>query len=393
MEYRPFHLASEWRKQGHHVEIVAASFSHVRQTQPKTESWFNQQSIEGVHFTWLKTPHYLGNGVRRLINIFCFLFQLFRYSVSGLKTTPDVIIASSTYPLDIYVCRYMAKRFKAKLVFEVHDLWPLSPIELGGVSKNHPLMLLMQHAENYAYKHADAVISMLPCALEHMKSHGLAESKYFHIPNGVLVEDEGSLEEPPYEHLQVIEDLRRSGDSFLVAYAGAFGVANDLESFILSATHLPGSVSLILIGQGPEEQKLKNLTSSLNLKNVHFLSAVKKTQVLGLFTKMDALYIGLRDQPLFRFGVSPNKLMDYMMAARPIIYAVNSGNHPVLEAGCGIETKPGDPAKIAESILEMSQKSLSNRDSMGQQGQDYIIKNHSYKTLAEKFLKILGELA
>ncbi|MYN21268.1 glycosyltransferase, partial [Rugamonas sp. FT107W] len=98
---------------------------------------------------------------------------------------PDLVIASSTYPADIWPARRIARLAGARLAFEVHDLWPLSPMLLGGMSRWHPFILLMQAAEDYAYRHADTVISLLPHAAAHMAARGMAPHKLHVVPNGV----------------------------------------------------------------------------------------------------------------------------------------------------------------------------------------------------------------
>jgi glycosyltransferase involved in cell wall biosynthesis len=386
MEYRPFYFARSWQAQGHRVDIVSASFSHVRQVQPKTHHWHQMEALDGVNYHWLKTPSYSGNGFWRLLNMLTFLIGLFRL---GRKWTEkiDVVIASSTYPLDIYLCRWLARKYSAQLVFEVHDLWPLSPIELGGISKYHPLMLLFQHAEDFAYKHADLVVSILPCALEHMKARGLVESKYIHIPNGIEVNEWDESQPCPAQHTQLVENLKAKG-AFVVAYAGAIGVANDLDSLVNSAGVLDQqntNIHIVIIGQGPEKPRLQELVRQKGLANVHFLPPVNKTQIPSLLKQFDCLYIGLKPQPLFRFGVSPNKLMDYMMAARPIVWAINSGNHPVKDAQCGIEVSAGDANEIAQAFNRICQLPKAEQHKLGDNGLEYAT-TYKYSRLAEVFI-------
>ena len=123
MEYRPYYLAREWVRCGHAVLIVAASFSHVRQHQPDCAGAVREEEIDGVGYRWLPAPSYAGNGIARVRNIWAFLAQLWRDAgrLAG-PFEPDVVIASSTYPMDIWVARRIAKLAGAKLVYEVHDL-------------------------------------------------------------------------------------------------------------------------------------------------------------------------------------------------------------------------------------------------------------------------------
>ena len=102
---------------------------------------------------------------------------------------PNIVIASSTYPLDIIPAFLIAKKTRAKLIFEVHDLWPLSPIELGGMSPFHPYIMIMQWAENFAYRVSHKVVSILPKTKSHMQKHGLGPDKFAHIPNGIDIID------------------------------------------------------------------------------------------------------------------------------------------------------------------------------------------------------------
>lgn len=158
MEFRPFYLAREWVRAGHEVLIVAASHSHVRTVQPEIAGGPREEVIDGIRYRWLPTPSYQGNGVGRLRNILSFLRQL-RADAWRLtrEFRPDAVIASSTYPMDVWVARKLAKLAKAKLVYEVHDLWPLSLIELSGMSPRHPFAMLCGKAEADAYRDADVV--------------------------------------------------------------------------------------------------------------------------------------------------------------------------------------------------------------------------------------------
>ena len=177
MEFRPYYLAQEWVKAGHHVRIVASDFSHVRSHQPRRKSdgsttW--HESIDGVDYQWIATPEYKGNGVSRGRNIAAFLARIFFSSRQIAEDfRPDAVIASSTYPMDIWVARRIATLANAKLVFEVHDLWPLSPIEIGGMLPSHPFIRLCQIAENSAYRDAELVVSMLPNVAMHALQKGL----------------------------------------------------------------------------------------------------------------------------------------------------------------------------------------------------------------------------
>jgi len=390
MEFRPYYLAKEWQKLGHKVLIVGGTYSHLHKKNPP-ESGF--QTIDNVDYLWIKTPRYHGNGVKRLLSMLVFTAKLRRRAKKiALSYCPNVVIASSTYPLDNYPARKMARKSGAKYIYEIHDLWPLSPIELGGMSKHHPFIVIMQWSENYAYRHCDAVVSILPNAKEHCMAHGLPEERFFHVPNGIVEDDWGHPEPLPEEHLRLIEKLRGEG-RFLVGFAGAHGIANSLQSVIDATNKLENQkVSLVLLGNGQEKENLINYVAKKGIKNVFFLPPVNKFAVPSFLKEMDVLYIGLQNQSLFRFGISPNKMFDYMMASKPIIQAIKAGNNLVREANCGIDVEPENVDKIADAIMELKDLPLSELNQLGSNGHKFVLENHTYSVLANKFLNVFNKL-
>lgn len=387
MEHRPFYLAREWVRAGHRVTVVAASQSHVRSRQPALVARFTREVVEGVEFIWCATPAYSSNGIGRVINIVAFLRRLGQWR-QWLDEKPDVVIASSTYPADFGPARRIARRHGATLVWEVHDLWPLSPIELGGMPRWHPFIVWMQRCENEACAEADLVVSMLPKADAHLRAHGMAADKFVHVPNGIdpAEWDHGASAALPPTHAAAIAAARGKGQ-LLVAYAGAHGVANALGTMLDAAALLRDEpVTWLLIGGGPEKAALAQRVHSEHLVNVVMLDPVDKVAIPTLLRAMDVLYIGLQSEPLFRFGISPNKLMDYMMAARPVICAIAAGNDPVSEAGCGETIAPQDPGALAAAVRRMSALPPGARERMGQAGRAQVESHHVYAVLARRFL-------
>ncbi|MEO8170457.1 MAG: glycosyltransferase, partial [Oxalobacteraceae bacterium] len=150
MEFRPYYMAREWMRLGHRVQIVASAKSHIRAKQPQLAGQHRlDELVGGVPYTWFQTPDYSDNNIWRVRNMASFVARLYREGERLVQTfRPDVVIASSTYPMDIWPAHRIAKLANARLVYEVHDLWPLSPMELGGMSKWHPFIMLVQAAED-----------------------------------------------------------------------------------------------------------------------------------------------------------------------------------------------------------------------------------------------------
>ena len=394
MEYRPYFMAKRWVRQGHQVTIVLSSFSHLRGDNPDSKGrpyWV--EMIDGIRYFWIAGSEYHGNGMGRIKNMLSFIRGLSNFESAITETgRPDAVIASSTYPLEIYPLRKMADKHGAKLIYEVHDLWPLSPMELGGIPKYHPYIMLMQAAENYCYKHCDTIVSILPNAQEHMIEHGMKPEKFVCIPNGIVKEDWETTQTETPVYAEKLSQYHDEG-YFLIGYTGAHGVANALDSYVEAGELLRDKkIKLLLVGQGPERERLIQKINDLELNDVvEALPAVKRDEVPGLLEQLDALYVGLQRQPLFRFGVSPNKLMDYMMAAKPVIFAIEAGNDMVADAKCGISIPPEDPAEIARAAQILASTPKAELETMGKHGQDYILKHHEYDVLSNRFLEVLAQ--
>lgn len=388
MEFRPYYLAREWVAAGHRVQIMASSYSHIRAKQPAMpEKCVAYEQIDGIDYCWYPTHSYVGNGVGRVRSMLSFMGQLWRRArqiASDFK--PDVVIASSTYPMDIWPAKKIADLAGAKLVYEVHDLWPLSPMELGGMSRWHPFIMWVQWAEDFAYKHADKVVSMLPKTLDYMVSRGMAPEKWAYVPNGVDLAEWQSPAELPDDAQKVIDTMKARGLP-IVGYAGTHGLANALDVLLDAAAMLKGQVQILLVGTGPERERLLKRVATEELDHVVMLPSVPKASIPKLLEQMDIAYIGWHPNPLYRFGISPNKLMDYMMAAKPIVHSVSAGNDPVMDVGCGLTVAPADPASVAEAVRQLVQLDSQALQKMGSLGKQFVIEHRAYPTLAMQFLK------
>jgi glycosyltransferase involved in cell wall biosynthesis len=390
MEYRPFYLAREWVKLGHKVNIIAASFSHLRSKEPNINGKITKEVIEGIHYIWLRTPRYKGNGLGRVINMMTFSLMLFMQKSELIcDGKPDLVIASSPHPFIIFGSLCIARSLNAKMVFEVRDLWPLTLIELGSMSRFHPFVIFMHWAEKYSYRKSDYVISLLSKADTYMNEQGMARHKFFYIPNGVDVAEWRQNVTPlPEYHQNVLTSLKREG-RFIVGYAGGHGISNALDSLIEAARILESRpVTFILVGNGSEKKRLEQKVSYIRLQNIIFLPSIPKSAIPSLLEFMDVLFIGWLRSPLYRFGISPNKLLDYMMSGKPVIHATDAENDMVAESGCGISIPPENPEAIVNAVVRLLNMTDSEREHIGLKGKEYVVANHDYRVLAEKYLGI-----
>ena len=388
MEFRPFYMAREWKNKGHNVTILGANFSHLRKNNPVIEKDFQEEVIDGITYVWVKTPQYQGNGVGRIKNISTFMWKLrTNYKMLADKYKPDAVIASSTYPLDIYPAHRIAKRCNAKLCFEIHDLWPLSPMEIGGFSEKNPAIVILQRAEDFAFKNSDVIVSILPNADKHIRERGFSTDKFVYVPNGILT---GEKNEAPMEKtIERLQELKEQG-YFLVGYTGNHSPANVLDTMIDAAKKTTDEkVKYVLVGKGNVKNQLMEYAKANNVTNIEFLDPVLKDNMDNVLELLDIGYIGLTKQNLFNYGVSPNKLFDYMMASLPVIYAVEASNDPVKDSNCGISVPAENPEAVVEAVMKIKNLSEEEKIKIGGNGKKYVLDNHMYEGLADKFLNAL----
>jgi len=179
-------------------------------------------------------------------------------------------------------------------------------------------------------------------------------------------------------------------ENFIIGYAGAIGIANALDTLLDAAVLLKEKkVVFVIVGSGASTEQLKRRVSSENINNLFIMDAIKKTQVPVFLKSCDILYIGWRKQSLYRFGISPNKIFDYMLASRPILHSVEAGNDPVTEAGCGITVSPEDPVCVSDAVRELYNLTQKERTKMGKAGYTFVTKSYSYSVLAKRLEQVL----
>ena len=391
MSFRPYYMAREWVKQGHNVTIIASSFSHLRQQNPNVKTDFQEEKIDGIKYVWLKGNEY-GGSIARIRNIASYVLKLQRNSKRIAKEyKPDLVIASSTYPLDNVPAHKIAKIAGAKHCYEAHDIWPLSPMVIGGYSKFHPFILVMQWAENFACKKADKVISLLWNSEEHYRECGLAPGNFACVPNGFSASEWDPVATScrlPEEHERLFASLK---GKVIVGFAGGFAASGSLSTLIEAANLLKENdrIAFVLVGKGPEKANYDRLIKQYNLSNIHILPAVPKILVPAITARFDIAYIGGVHSVLHKYGTSANKLTDYMLAGKPIIQAIDEPGSVVERVGCGIQVEAENPELVARAILDLVSKTTEERELMGIRGKEFTINNLEWGILARRFIEIM----
>ncbi len=376
MQYRQYQFAKELIFMGHDVVIISSTYSHLFRKLPPDEKKFNFENREMIKYCWVRTPAYSKSiSIGRFWNMIVFAWRLFFLPTHELPQ-PTIIVVSSPSMLPIQAALKWRKKFHSKVLFEVRDIWPLTLMELGGMSKYHPLVAFMRYFEKKAYRSSDKIISLLPGAKSHFINGGMAEKKFVYIPNGIDSNISTNFIQPIAHSKKVV-----------IGYGGSLGKANALNFLLDAAEALKNrqDIEFILMGKGDDEIHLKERAQKLN--NVSVLPPVEKRDFLEILQTFDICYLGLRAESLFRFGVSPNKLFDYMQAAKPIIYNIDSENKPVDEAQCGISVTPGKTQELIAAIETLTALSQNERFEMGQRGRNFVLEHHTYHSLAKKLIE------
>ncbi len=384
---RHYYFAKSLAQLGYEVYLVGAAFTHLLREPPVLENNFKVEPIaDNFNFVWVKMPTYAeAHSKKRIANWFSFAWKITK--LKNILPKPDVILYSSPSLVGYLGAEKLARDLSVPLAFEVRDIWPLTLCELGGYSENHPFIRLLQWIEDRAYKNSDFVLSNLKNSYEHMQSRGMKPEKFAWVPNGFLKEEVESAQ--PLEQ-STLDQLPK--DKFIVGYAGTLGIANALDSFIRAANELRvySEIAFVLVGNGKLKQRLQQQVNELGLTNVYFVDAIPKRQVQSLLKVFNVCYIGLTKDPLFRFGVSPNKLFDYLYAGKPILYAIDSGRYtPVTDSQSGIQIEPENVEHIVDGVLKLYNMSPEERAVMGQNGHQEAVQSYEYGSLTKKLASIL----
>ena len=379
---RHYDFAKELVKRGHSVTIIAASF-HYSQFQEmkvyKESQNYLLENIDGIDFIWFKTPAYKGNGFGRVKNMLSFMFGIINTIPKLHLAIPDTIIGSSVHLFTVYSAYILSKRYKSKFIMEVRDLWPQTLIDMG-ISKWHPFILLLGFLEKYLYKKADIIVTNLPKAHLYIEKLGIDKKKIAWISNGTALSD------VKREYKQKL-----AKDKFNVLYTGAHGFANNLGILIDVADFLKDEdkIHFTLVGDGALKQELIDKSKSLSLLNVTFISSVSKDEVFDYLYDADLLYVGLKNLPLYRYGMSMNKVFDYMSVKKPILFVSAIEDNIIETINGGIVIKENDIEKISDSIKVFT--SLSKEDIVvyGENNFNYLKQNYTIKILVDKLEKLL----
>ena len=381
---RAYGLMRELGRRGYQ-SVIVTSDSMGKHDAPKADRSYVIEHADGMTLCRARTLKYNdSNAVRRVLSWFDFERKLFRMPKWALPK-PDVVVVSSLSLLTIFNGLLWRRRFGCRLVFEVRDIWPLTIVEEGGYSARNPFVMAMSVIERFAYKRADEIIGTMPNLAMHVSEVTGRQLQVHCIPMGVDVEAMRTPEplRPGYVDAYIPKD------QFVIAYAGSLGISNAMDVFFECVKTLKDEALLHFVVLGDGEMRQSYVDRYGSLPNLTFAPRVPKAQVHDFLTRCDVVYLSVHRSKVWEYGLSLNKLVDYMMAAKPVIASYSGHKSMIDEARCGIFVPAGDVASLRKAFIDFSQADPASIVEMGQQGKAWLVENRNYSLLASKFAEIL----
>ena len=384
---RHFEMAQYLLKHGHELVIVASDLNYqTGQRIVKHRGIFTEQVIDGVQI--LRSyiyPELHRSYFWRIVSFFSFMFSsvwtaLFVKDADIIMgTTPQIFQALSAW--------FVAWLRRKPFLLEVRDLWPEFGISMG-VIRNPIVIAPARWLENFLYKHATHILVNSPAYKEYMVGKGVPEKKITFIPYGTDI----NMFNPSVDGSQVRKKFGLD-DKFTVVYAGALGQANDIDTLLRAAMRLQdeSNICFVMFGDGKERARLEAEARDKKLDNIIFAGTCPKKEMPFVLASSDVCLAILQNIPMFR-TTYPNKVFDYMAAARATILVIDGVIREVIESsGGGIYVTPGDDQMLAKTILELS-KDPQRTNQMGMDARAYLVKHLDRHDKLDETLQLLKNL-
>jgi len=366
---------------GHQVTVIASPVSYI--TGALTPTPLPQGEGQGVRV--IRASVYSAHHKSFVHRVFAFISFMASSFWLGLGVKKVDLVWGTSPPIFQGVTAWALARLKgAKFLFEVRDLWPQFAIAVG-VLTNPVLIRASEWLERFLYRHADRVIVNSPGFREHVEAIGTKRVEL--VPNGA----DPSMFDPDDRGVTFRQSYHLT-DMFVVMYAGAHGMSNDLGVVLEAAKILSDiDVHIVLLGDGKEKANLRAQADAMGLINVTFAPSVPKADVPGVLAGADACIAILK--PLEEYKTTyPNKVFDYMAAGRPVVLAIDGVIREVVEAAeCGIFAEPGNPSALAEAIRKLAADQEKAR-TMGLTGRKYLERNFSRASIEEHLVQLLESM-
>jgi glycosyltransferase involved in cell wall biosynthesis len=365
--------------------IIVTSDSNQLARVPVLDRPYVFTESEGVRMYWVRTLKYqVAKSVRRILSWIDFEWRLWRMPTKDLPK-PDVVVVSSLSLLTVLNGLRLRRCHGARLVVEIRDIWPLTIVEEGGFSPRNPMVLGLGLIEKLAYRRADAIVGTMPNLQAHV-AEVLGEPRPVGcVPMGV---DERLLDEAEPLPEGYAEQHIPPG-KFVIAHAGTIGITNALDTFLDCARRLKDSPHLHFLVVGEGDLREKYMRDYADVPNLRFAPRVPKRMVQSVLARCNLLYFSVHASRVWRYGQSLNKVIDYMLAGKPIVASYTGYPSMINEAGCGSYVPAGDVDRLQAEIQRYAGLPAAELAAIGERGRAWLLQHRRYEMLASDYLNIL----
>ena len=390
---RHYCFAKYLMQAGYSVRIFCASTVHNSQYNfIEDKKVFIERFCDGIPYVFVRTRNYRSNGIKRVLNILDFYKGLYE-ATKRIREKPDIIIGSSVHPLTCVAAIKISRRYKIRNIVEIRDLWPESLVDYGLLKSYGLIARLLYRLEKWIYVSADDIVFTMEGGRDYIvdkkwdSSNGgpVELDKVHYINNGVDLEVfRNSLEQN-----RITDPDLDNPSTFKVVYTGSIRKANDLSRLIYAAQivqkNIANSIVFLIYGDGDKKEELHRLVREMEITNVRFKGRVEKQYIPFILSKCDLAYNEEGQLGVFNYGLSPNKLFDYLAAGLPIL-SISSHKYKIENLfNCTVAAADDSPTSIAKAILEAYQSDLSEyRKNALFAGSQF-----DYKYLTEQFIEII----
>ena len=382
-ETRLFALARRFVKLGRTTVVISSDSNHLASF-PAFASTYTGETIDGCIVRWIRTLRYARTAsARRVLSWLDFEWKLLRMPRRDLPR-PDVIVVSSLSLLTVLTGVWLRRRYRCALIFEVRDIWPLTMTEEGGYSRWHPLVLLLAWVERFGYRHADLVVGTMPNLAEHVANVAGKSVACACVPFGY---DPAQYEGPGPADDDAVRSLVPAG-KFVVGYAGSIGTTSALDTVMRCVRDLAGDDRFFFLFVGDGDCRERYLEETRDLRNIRFVPKVERNRVQSLLRVCDLLYFAVHDSAVWRYGMSLNKLIDYMMAGKPILGSYSGFPSMLDEAGCGEFVRAADAEALKAALVRFAGLPPQTRSAMGLAGRRWLMAHRPWEVLARQYLEL-----
>jgi len=387
---RAFEMSTHLAKMGHEVTVITEVPNHpagiIHQQYRRKLYLSSEENGVKIIRVWVKA-----SPEKRFHNrIWFYLSYMLNSSLAGLllsRNRYDIIIATSP-PLFVggsALCLHYLKRIP--FIFEVRDLWPESAVKLGEI-RNKNLINFATKFEDMCYSHAQKIIVVTNGIYQNLINRGIEQEKLMLIQNGANID---LFRYKPVAREQIRKKLALE-DSFVVIYAGIFGIAQGLETMISTASLLQDfhNIHFLMVGEGPTKNNIEQMIRYENLTNVTILPEQPTNVISEYLSAADVSVVPLRKLELFK-GALPTKIFDSWACERPLVISIDGEARDLLEkAQGGVYASPENPVELKEQLLYL-RENQTLREKMGKNGRKFTEKYYSREILAKKLEITLRE--